>query len=279
MFVETIETLSTGVGVVDISKSAFPTFKKLFKRIKEGKINIVIFGAGGCGKSTLGRLLSGQQDQMSLLSTYQESITTETYELETNTMGAIIVAAGQERRQDNWGELLQAVSDGKFKLIVHVVAAGLHSFGGGIPYQRHKLYQADMTIPEFIEVYRRNRLQREIEVLETLRPHLSVSKSNKIAMVTLVTKQDLWWTQREAMKTHYEQSNYDKLIQEITQQKGSQNFIHEYVSASLVLENLVSGAKEVLVPTTAGYDQPLKNANFKRMITILEQLSGADLGG
>jgi hypothetical protein len=86
--------------------------------------------------------------------------------LEANTMGAIIVAAGQERRQDNWGELLQAVSNGKFKLIIHVVSAGLHSFGYRIPYKSNNLYQEGMTLQQFIEVYRRNRLQREIDVLE-----------------------------------------------------------------------------------------------------------------
>ncbi len=38
------------------------------------------------------------------------------------------------------------------------------------------------------------------------------------------------------MKNHYEQGDYANLIQEIIHQKGRQKFIHEYSSASLVIE-------------------------------------------
>lgn len=277
MFVETIETLSTGLGAVEISKSLFPTFKKLYKRIKEGEINIVIFGSGGCGKSTLGQLLSGQRDEMSLIASYQESITTETYKLENNTIGVILVAPGQQRRQDSWGDLLQNLSVGKFKLIIHVVSGGFHSFGEGIPYQRHAVYQSGMSVEQFVNAYRQDCLKKEINVLKKLIPHLSIAQQKKVMMLTLVTKQDLWWNQRNEIKNYYEQGEYARLIQEIIDQKGRQNFIHEYASASLVMENLVSGAKELLIPTTAGYDQPLRMVNIKNMLNIIEQLSGINL--
>jgi hypothetical protein len=45
------------------------------------------------------------------------------------------------------------------------------------------------------------------------------------------------------------------------------------------MENLLSGATELLIPTTAGYDQRLKKINLKYMFNIIEQLSGMKLGG
>lgn len=71
MFVETIEAISTGVGVVEISERLFPTFKRIFNLLKNGELKIAIFGAGGTGKTTLGQLLSGEFELNSLLQVYQ----------------------------------------------------------------------------------------------------------------------------------------------------------------------------------------------------------------
>jgi GTPase SAR1 family protein len=242
-------------------------------------MRIVIFGAGGIGKSTLAQLLSGKRDEMSLLPTYQESITTETYKLENNTLAVILVAPGQKRREDTWVELLRELTAGKFNLVIHVVAGGYHSFSGGIPYQLHEFYQSGMALEEFVIKYVEEQKKREIEVLKKLIPPLAITKSQKIAMLTIVTKQDLWWPQRREIQSHYEQGEYAQLIHQVTQEKGKQNFIHEYASASLVIENFNSGAKELLVTNTAGYDQPLRLVNFKNMLHRIEALSGINLGG
>jgi len=58
MFVETLEAIGTAVSVAELSDKTFPTFKRLFKRITDGELAIAIFGAGGTGKSTLGKYLS-----------------------------------------------------------------------------------------------------------------------------------------------------------------------------------------------------------------------------
>ena len=79
MFVETIETVGTVVSVAELFDKTFPTFKRLFKRIKEGELAIAIFGAGGTGKSTLGKYLSGTLENNQLSSGYQESISIEKY--------------------------------------------------------------------------------------------------------------------------------------------------------------------------------------------------------
>jgi ABC-type transport system involved in cytochrome bd biosynthesis fused ATPase/permease subunit len=42
--------------------------------LKNGELKIAIFGAGGTGKSTLGKLLSGEFELSGLLQTYGSSV-------------------------------------------------------------------------------------------------------------------------------------------------------------------------------------------------------------
>jgi ABC-type hemin transport system ATPase subunit len=72
MFVETLEAISTAVSVAELSDKTFPTFKRLFKRIIDGELAIAIFGAGGTGKSTLGKYLSGKLENSQLSSGYSD---------------------------------------------------------------------------------------------------------------------------------------------------------------------------------------------------------------
>ena len=271
MFVETIEAISTGVSVIKTSEKLFPTFKKIFNLLKNGDLKIVVFGAGGAGKSTLGKLLAGEFEISGSLQTYQESISIEQYKLDSNALGLVVVAPGQERRQDTWGDLLRFLADGKIKLIIHVVSWGHHSFGG-LSYTQHRLYKSGMTPDDFIEEYTKDCRHRELDVLRKIEPHLSIADQKKTIMITLITKQDLWWNKRLQVKEHYTNGNYERIIQDIRNQKGSSNFVHEYLSASLIMENLISGTNELLVPTTQGYDQRLKVANWKNFLTVIETL-------
>jgi len=278
MFVETLEAISTAVSVAELSDKTFPTFKRLFKRITEGELAIAIFGAGGTGKSTLGKYLSGTLKNSQLSSGYQESISIEKYTLDSNVIGSVIVVPGQERRQDSWDDLLRTISQGKIGLIINVVSWGYHSFGS-LSYEQLisldiTLYQSDMTVPEFLKIYTAERRQRELQVLTKIVPHLSVadSKKRKILFITLVTKQDLWWNDRLKIQDYYQKGEYENQIQAIKNKLGSSNFTHEYCSTSLVVENLVSGTNELLLPTTQGYDERLKFANLRNFLNVIESL-------
>jgi Fe-S cluster assembly ATPase SufC len=279
MFVETLEAISTAVSVAELSDKTFPTFKRLFKRIKEGELAIAIFGAGGTGKSTLGKYLSGKLENSQLSSGYQESISIEKYNLESNVIGSVIVVPGQERRQDSWDDLLKTISQGKVSLIINVVSWGYHSFGA-FSYQQSPLYQSGMTVLEFLEVYTEEYRQEELQVLTKIAPHLSVadSKKRKILFITLVTKQDLWWNDRLKIQDYYQKGEYENQIQAISNKLGSSNFIHEYCSASLVIENFISGTNELLLPTTQGYDERLKFSNLRNFLNVIESLCKISLG-
>jgi GTPase SAR1 family protein len=273
MFVETVSALSTGISVIDVSKKLFPTFERVFKRLKNGDLKIAIFGAGGTGKTTLGQLLAGSYE-LSDRPTYRESIRIEQYKLDSNTVGSIVVAPGQERREDTWDDLLRSLASGKVKLIIHVVAWGHHSLGmsDALSYAQHRLYQPGMSAADFLEVYTADRRQRELDILRKLEPHLALANQKKTIMITLVSKQDLWWDQRDLVQDHYKSGEYEQVIQNIRNRIGSGNFVHEYCSASLVMANFRSGANELLALTTAGYDQPLKMINFNAFLNMIENL-------
>ncbi len=163
------------------------------------------------------------------------------------------------------------ITVGKVQLIIHVVSWGYHSFGE-FSYTNHRLYRQGMTVEQFVGEYARESQNRELEVLRKIQPHISIAEGKKTVLITLVTKQDLWWNHREQVKQHYTEGDYDRIIAEIRNAQGSRNFIHEYLSASLVMENLVSGANELLIPTTAGYDWRLKFANYKKFLNTIESL-------
>jgi hypothetical protein len=129
-----------------------------------------------------------------------------------------------------------------------------------------------MTSDQFIEVYANACRKREIEVLNKIAPHLSIANQRKTVLIALVTKQDLWWSDRPKVKAHYIGGDYEKRIQGIRNKLGSANFIHEYHSVSLVIENLISGNNEFLVPKAQGYVERLKFVNFRSFLNTIETL-------
>jgi hypothetical protein len=110
-----------------------------------------------------------------------------------------------------------------------------------------------------------------------LEPHLAIANQKKTVMITIVSKQDLWWNQRNEVKDHYANGEYEQIIQGIRNRIGSTRFVHEYCSASLVMENFLSGANEMLVPTTGGYDQSLKLINSRAFFGTIEDLFNISL--
>lgn len=270
MFVESIEVASTALSAIELSEKIIPTFIKILRLLKNGQVTIAIFGAGGSGKSTLGKLFSGDLEPISLSHSYQESVTIEKYKLEGNAFGSFLVAPGQERRQDTWSDMLRSISSGKVQIVINVAAWGCHSFQD-FRYSEHRLFHEGMSLDQFIGLYLDDRRSRELDVLRTLEPHLSVANSRKLILITLITKQDLWWNERLDVQRYYTQGPYEQIIQNIRNRLGSSNFIHEYMSASLVMENFLSGSGEMLIPVTQGYDQRLKAANMRHFLNAIEK--------
>jgi energy-coupling factor transporter ATP-binding protein EcfA2 len=277
MFVEkVIENVETLVTAYELSKKAAPAVQRVFKQLQSGKLKIAIFGAGGTGKTTLGNILAGKASANNILSLYQESISIDRIKLDGNTPGLVLIVPGQKPRQDKWDEVLSEMIDGHINLIINVVSYGYHSFED-INYQSHPLYQVGMSEKIFAATYTENRRIREVEALQAMESHLKITKNKKVLMLTLVTKQDLWWQSREQVKDYYQNGQYNQIINNIQLKKGSDGFQHEYISTCLAIENFVSGNNELLWPNTEGYDERLKITNSNKFYTVINSLLDINL--
>jgi hypothetical protein len=247
---------------------------RFWNRVRHGHLKVVVFGLGGAGKTTLGKLLSGV-DEDELPRGYEESLQAETFALDGDLSCSLFVAPGQERREsEEPRERLNGVlSTGEGVGVINVVAYGYHHFAQ-LGYTRHKLYQAGMSPEQFMAAYVVERRDAEIKALERMKPFLVAARPN-VWMVTLVTKQDLWWGERHAVEAHYEDEKnaYAGIIAEVTRQRHPRYFLHRTVSASLVWNNLRDPEEVVLATTTAGYEQNVRKANLRRALAAIHGIA------
>ncbi len=274
MFVEAINTIGTLANAYEIGKKSQPLLGRLIRRIRDQKLNIVICGAAGTGKSTLGKLLSGEFGREDILQPYQISLRTEKLELDSRTPSSIMVLPGQPGA---WNQSLREIANNQVNLIINVVSYGYHSISQ-TDYQNFPSYQPGATLKEFINPYLDAKRRLEIDLLNHLTPHLSVAGNSKIVMMTLVTKQDLWWPIRHQIRSHYQAEDYQKSIENIQNTLGRLNFVHEYISASLLTENFAVSNGEILAAVSKGYDQRIQLINFDKIIQFIENSFEIEIG-
>lgn len=244
--------------------------------IRRGRLRVAIFGAGGTGKTTLGQFLSGRLNPDAAVTKYRESITTETYRLGGDVICSLIIPPGQPRRaRHSWPELYRSLARGRSAGIMNVVAWGYHSFSfEGLGYRDHRLYQAGMSTEDFMAAFLADMRRLELDGLREIAPHLKTAPG-RLWMVTLVTKQDLWWADRETVRRYYTEGEYNALIEDVARARGDDNFRHDYLSASLVLTNFRTDQGEILASTVAGYDQGIRLANLNRLFdAVIALVSG-----
>jgi hypothetical protein len=236
----------------------------------EQKAGILILGAGGTGKTTLARLLSGEYNLLfDVPGAYEESISIERYSLTDAPEVEVVVPPGQQhRREATWTDLHADIAAGKFRGIILLVAYGYHSLGQ-ISYKAHRLYAGDKD--EFLKAFLEERRADELAIVNQLAPHVRLHPG-KLWLLTLVTKQDLWWSKRGEVEKHYRQRDYADVIQAMLGQKDQRHFRHELLSASLVISNFVTGMKERLQPNVEGYDHQLQVESLRRLFETLDAL-------
>jgi hypothetical protein len=91
-------------------------------------------------------------------------------------------------------------------------------------------------------------------------------------LLSVVTKQDLWWRQRAAVEARYGGAEYSGLVDQVIAERGAKSFRHEVVFASLVISNFVTGRGEPLAPNAAGYDHRQQMASLLRLTKTLNDL-------
>jgi hypothetical protein len=245
--------------------------RDFYELLKGGRLHIFVFGEGGAGKSTFGKILDGQEDVSQISGEYNLSSTTEQYGLKGKLFVRVHVPPGQQAYQArDWGPLFNALQGAERAIIVNVVCWGFQS-----------VEKRDLeSIPEFSngvsqqskEQFLSNRRSEEVRSLQLLVQPLQ-SYAHKISMLTLVTKQDLWWKDRQSVQQFYETGAYSTEIEKIRKVKGEANFVHEYRSVSFGQINFKTADSHVLFGTAEGYDNVVLNANFKNFLSLLRQIA------
>jgi len=247
--------------------------------ISHGKQNILILGTGGAGKSTLGKLLGGEYDQILAGKAYEQSIERENYSYKGKVFGSVIVGPGQtDKRRRIWPDLIKKLEDGEINGVIYVVAAGYNSSTELEP-QEHPLFKKMNTssIPRFMTLFKKDNMNEEVRILsQELLPGL-VMAPRPIWFMTVILKQDLWWRNKDSALQWYRTGPYGKVIKEIAKaRRGSRKFAYELVPASLVIENLLSpNHKTLLAETASGFDTVKQVESVRLLTRVISELAGA----
>jgi hypothetical protein len=229
------------------------------RKIRDGKTVIAVFGPGGVGKTTLGTILADDFSPEKLAQDYIDTPGTEKVWLKSNDAQSILIAPGQRSRiAMHWPTIQTALTRAKQSVIINVVAWGYHTPRKSEP----------ITLAEVGDHIRTSR-DEELRILTDL-VNFFTQATGSLTMITLVTKEDLWWSDRDMVKSHYESGDYAEQIARLKAVKGTQNFHHEYAYVSLMSRNMKSSNGEVLVPITQGYDIELQNSGYQKFVQILE---------
>jgi hypothetical protein len=226
--INAIGTAVTGASLLNTIESKSGkvtlTFKWFINGVKHGKVDIPVFGAGGNGKSTLGDLFDGT-NPFELGGSYNPSTITETVALKKEMPGGLSFLPGQENKVDKfWSPAIHRLNDGQCKGFINVVSYGYHSIETLESFAQSELYEQNQSPEEFLDAFLNDSREQEIKLMELLVDKLMIS-NQKIWLVTLINKQDLWFDSKEDVRNHYEKGAYYNLIKKLESKIGSQNFV------------------------------------------------------
>ncbi|MBY0460686.1 MAG: hypothetical protein K2V38_25490 [Gemmataceae bacterium] len=226
----------------------------------------------------MGRLLAGEiASFFQSPQPYDESISTEHYRQQAAADLEIVVPPGQtQRREATWDGLLNALSCGKYRGVVLIGAYGYHNdeLGEQVSYRDHPIYQrlTNPTLARFLDEFTKHRRNEELAVARELIPRINPPAGGKFWLLTLVTKQDLWWTDRSEVKAFYTGGEYAAEVGKLLARLRTARARVEVVLASLVVSNFVTGRGELLKNTAAGYDQTEHATALNGLVAALDGL-------
>lgn len=181
---------------------------------------ILVIGPDGSGKSTLGKILSGEYNLLlDLPGKYDESLDTETQQLAGAAGVDVVVLPGQwHRREATWAAPLADVAAGKYRGVILLAPYGYDSIGLQ-SYKKHPLFIKSNSKDTFLAEYLAQSRLGEVEVVRQLTPFVKAN-AGKLWLLTLVGKQDLWCKERVQVEEHYRNGDYAAAVRDMLGQQG-----------------------------------------------------------
>lgn len=232
---------------------------------------ILVIGPGGTGKTTFAKLISGQllPGVFGDTSKYDESYGQETFAVGSEGGLEIVVPAGQSfRREGAWTEVRTDLAAGRYSGVIFVAAFGHHT-PSGLGYQSHPLYKGNKD--DFLASYTEAKRQDELTALDFILPALE-SAPGKLWLMTLASKQDLWWKDRAEAERFYTDGAWSERLTKLRTVRGGVRFSHEFCPASITMSNLKDPDGIVLFSTTGGYDVEKQSESVKRLFAAFDAL-------
>lgn len=241
----------------------------MWARFRDQHLRLPVFGAAGSGKSTFGRSLVSE-DPYGVAKPYRESMGIEVRKLEGPVSGDIVVAPGQKRRiARQWADLYKLLMDEKATGFCNVVSYGYHSF--------EHFDVANLDVPkdaknaDLLTAFCEKRREAELEVLDELLSSLRNVQAS-IWMVTVINKQDIWWSSRDDVRDFYTNGRYAEILNRFQKRLGDVNFEHTFIPCSLTIENFNVPPSGFSAPNCEGYDVPLHLAYMNSCLGKLHGL-------
>jgi len=241
-----------------------PKVKEILENISRllGNKKIMVIGAGGAGKTSFCEFFSPQH---SVRFDYDMSRKVESYNLD---IGKLDNYPGQEERlNEKWNDIFKKINQDYYCGIIYVTAYGFHNLTTSVKtYEKRQRFTFDK------EVYLNERRSVEIELLKKLIQGLKQSRKD-IWMLSLTTKQDLWFSDREEVYNFYrhEGGEYKSAIDEIKDHHGNK-FSHEYAFLSVISRKFVDSEDNIIQTFSENYDDKNREKSLIDFFYTLEIL-------
>ena len=232
---------------------------------------ILLLGPGGTGKTTFGRLISG--DAVSPFEEtveYRESLIVETYQFADDADATVIVPPGQShRRAATWESLLDRLAGGEFRGVILFGSYGFHTLNQVGGYRAHPLFDGGKA--RFLDDVLAANRGEEVAVAAQVAMKLRIVRE-PVWLLTCVTKQDLWWPDRAAAEAFYTSGPFSVALDEGLAGCDPAVLRRERAFCCLRILNFRDQTRAILASNAAGYDDPARSESIGRLVENLNDL-------